>query len=331
MVAKQALDFEAAVREMSSGNLSALEARLNAARKRLEAQGISSEPAYLCAVCQDRGVVSYDVPVDHALFGKLEPCSADVCPVRDRQRGERQTALLEKSGIADSRMMHWTFETWDAEINAQGAMAGKREARCIAELFVFEVEPATGTRVDWNRSHVVGLVEANRLAGRALNGDEITRNSIIFQGDYGLGKTGLSVAIAQALIEAGDAPLWIRWQDFLDEIKDSFGRGQAWKDAHDDTTEDRIRAVERASVLIVDDLNLELIGNWRKEMAERIFRYRSRKGLPTIVTCNSTREELEKEWGRRAMEPLFEMAHYVRMGGPLLRNTRQIPDSLEPF
>jgi DNA replication protein DnaC len=185
--------------------------------------------------------------------------------------------------------------------------------------------------VDWNRSHSVGLIEANRLAGRPLSGEEISRNSIIFQGDYGLGKTGLSVAIAQALIEAGDAPLWIRWQDFLDELKDHMGRSDHWQSAHNDTYEDRVRTVERAKVLIIDDLNLEIIGNWRQEMAERIFRYRSRKALPTIVTCNSTREELEKEWGRRAMEPLFEMAHYVRMGGPLLRNTRQIPDSQEPF
>lgn len=322
------VNFAEEVKKLS-GNLSGLEAKLTAARERLN--GVSSEPDYQCPVCEDRGVVSYAVPFDHPLFGKLEPCPADSCPARDTHRAERQAVLLEKSGISDSRMANWTFETWDAEINAQGAMAGKREARGIAELFVFEVEPTTGARIDWNRTHEVGLVAANRLAGRPLNGDEIARNSIIFQGDYGLGKTGLSVAIAQALIEAGDAPLWIRWQDFLDELKDSFGRGQSWKDAHDETTEDRLRTVERAKVLIVDDLNLEIIGSWRKETAERIFRYRSRKALPTIVTCNSTRESLEREWGRRAIEPLFEMAHYVRMGGPLLRNTRQVPDSTEPF
>jgi DNA replication protein DnaC len=114
-------------------------------------------------------------------------------------------------------------------------------------------------------------------------------------------------------------------------LKDSFGRGQSWKDAHDETTEDRIKAVERAKVLIVDDLNLELVGSWRKEIAERIFRYRSRKALATIVTCNSSRDELEKEWGRRAMEPLFEMAHHIRMGGEPIRDTRQIPENMEPF
>jgi DNA replication protein DnaC len=330
MSANPVLNFEAAARALATGNLTELEARLAAARKRLENHA-DADPGIQCAICQDRGVISYDVPFGDALFGKLHPCPADVCPTRDKHQSERQALLLEKSGIADSRMTHWTLETWDAEVRSQNCVAGKREARWVAELFVFEVEPTTRERVDWNRTHEVDLVAANHYAGRDIGGGSKVRNSVVLQGDFGLGKTGLSIAIAQALIEAGDVPLWIRWQDFLDELKDSFGRKQSWHDAHDETTEDRLRAVERAKVLIVDDLNLEIVGNWRKETTERIFRYRSRKALPTIVTCNSTREELEKEWGRRAMEPLFEMAHYVRMGGPVMRDTTQVPEALEPF
>src|SRR5690606_37329879 len=152
-----------------------------------------------------------------------------------------------------------------ARVTADNAWPGKREAYTVARMWVYQLNPRTKEPVALNNTHAVGLLEANRLAGRALDGTEVTRHSLIFQGDYGIGKTYRTIAMALAQFYHRQQPLWIRWADTLDAIKNRCGKTDA------PSAEDMQSMIESTPVLFVDDLNMAVDSDWRKEVVTRVF------------------------------------------------------------
>ena len=82
--------------------------------------------------------------------------------------------------------------------------------------------------------------------------------------------------------------------------------------------------VKSFPVLVLDEFNMTKVSDWRQEVMENVIRYRYGNNLPTVLTCNATRDELEVQWGIRTVSVLFEMAHLIPMGGEPLRDYRQV-------
>ncbi|TCT23365.1 DNA replication protein DnaC [Melghiribacillus thermohalophilus] len=107
----------------------------------------------------------------------------------------------------------------------------------------------------------------------------------------GSGKTRLSCSIANALVKKYKADVrFIRFVDLLNELKNSFsGNG-------DVNASELIEAVKNIEVLVIDDLGVEKVSEWVEEVVTSILDHRLNQNLVTIITSNSTIEELDKRY-----------------------------------
>lgn len=273
------------------------------------------EVTFQCETCEDIGHVRYDVPVGHPWFGKMFPCP-------DCEKGQALLRQQWESRLKTAKVpdvyKHLTFESWRALPAA--ARKGKRLAFACAELFVT------------SPNYEVSIAEAMSRIDEPFKYADAVRNSLIFQGVPGLGKTGLASAITNHLLAEGKAVLYIRTHDLLESIKTSFDKDKKVSNDGEkvlsSTQQPIVSIVKRSPVLLLDEFNVSIVGDWRMEVMEDIIRYRHGNRLPTIFTCNANMDELERQWGIRTTSVLFAMAHFVPMDGPVLRDLRQVEKAI---
>lgn len=284
--------------------------RHNSAMERLLAEasrlGIKpdEQPRVQCETCCDKGVVSYIVPQDDPRFGKLFPCPNPACPTNNAKVREHQARLLERAKIPP-KYAGFTFETWE----------DAARHRSLDDNMA----------VDWARAWVEAPGHFITMPGAYIGGgSDASRNGLIFAGQYGTGKTGLMIAMAHAVLERGEAALYIRAADYFDvkyRTYQSYGDdGRTLRD------NDRaaVDAVLKAPVLFLDDFNISNGTANKQDVIEELVRYRHGHELPTVLTCNEPIGGLERLWGRRAIDALLEACHWIPVSGAPLRDTRQI-------
>lgn len=275
--------------------------RLRAEMERLAAEGFAPErPAFECDTCEDRGVVSYAVPFGHEFFGKLYPCPA--CQRGQQLLINQWRVRLQNAGLP-ANYQSLTFDTWQGL--PEHLREGKRLATAAALLFVA------------GESHTVSLAEAYRMCKRRWSGADVVRNSLVFQGPVGTGKTGLAAAIINAMLEQLQPVLYVRTQDFIMSVQARYGTGD-----EKPTSDDVINELRQAPVVVLDEFNLTDKSPDRQSIIEKVVRYRHGQALPTIVTCNLNQEELRAHWGERTVSVLLAMAHWIPMGGEAIRDER---------
>ena len=263
----------------------------------------NAQPQYQCLMCCDRGVVGYEVPADDPRFGKLYPCTNPTCPTATARLRERQAKLLEASKIP-ARYAGYTFETWEYAARD----------RSIDDNMI----------LDTARAWVESSGHLLTMSGEHLGGgDDVTRAGLIFIGDYGTGKTGLMIAMAHALLERGEQPLYIRAMDYIDVKYRTYGN---YRDDSDDREQDlkAVELVQRAPILMLDDFNVQNGTANKQDVMEELIRYRHNNLLPMVITCNHTIPQLENLWGKRSVTVLLESCHVIPVTGKPLRDTRQL-------
>jgi DNA replication protein DnaC len=114
-------------------------------------------------------------------------------------------------------------------------------------------------------------------------------------GPFGSGKTHLSAAVANALIDMGVKVKFMAGFDLLERIRRSYDKPAA-------DGPDVCESVASAEVLVYDDLGNERIasddrGEWAREKILRVFYWRDVHQRPTIVTSNYTKGELGAKIG----------------------------------
>lgn len=261
--------------------------------------------AYECATCEDLGQIRYAVDdIKHPLFGKMFPCP-------DCAKGQQLIAREIEKRLSAAQLpaqyKKLTFETW-MEI-PETYRVGKGLAYACAKLFAE------------NPDHEVNMKAAYQMCNRVYPGGSNVRRSLILQGEPGLGKTGLVSAIIREMLINKQPVLYIRVQDLLEAVKDSFDK------PGDDSTEKVLDTVKKFPTLVLDEFNMIKVSEWRQEIMENVIRYRHGNNLPTVFTCNAAPDELERQWGLRTISVLGEMAHFVQLGGKVLRDYRQ-PDEV---
>ena len=125
----------------------------------------------------------------------------------------------------------------------------------------------------------------------------LSENILMF-GRTGLGKTHLSLAIANEVLKKGYGVLYDSALNYLNKIeKEHFGK------ASDDS--DTLGQLLSADLLILDDLGTEYTKPFYISTIYNIINTRINKGLPTIISTNLNHEEMLKKYDERIISRLF--------------------------
>lgn len=155
---------------------------------------------------------------------------------------------------------------------------------------------------------------ALKLSRRYADGfDEmVERNQgLLFWGDVGTGKTFAAACIANALLDKRVPVVMTSFVKLLENM-------QGFKDDEDKLT----RSLNRAKLLIIDDLGAERSTDFALEKVYNIIDSRYRARLPMILTTNLDLEEMKRVTDirySRIYDRIFEVCYPVKFTGPSFR------------
>ncbi len=208
----------------------------------------ASRPANDCPICGGLGYVTRNVPTDHPDFGKAFPC---VCQheIIAARRDAQLRALSNLDVVADK-----TFDT-----------------------FILD-------RPTLSEEQLGALKSAY---DHARNYAENPQGWLLFQGNYGSGKTHLAVAIANYRLERGESVLFMTVPDLLDHLRSTFAPSS---ETQYDELFERVR---NSPLLVLDDLGAESATPWAQEKLFQLINHRYLHRHHTIITTNVELDKLD--------------------------------------
>lgn len=116
--------------------------------------------------------------------------------------------------------------------------------------------------------------------------------SLLLLGGVGVGKTHLSLAIANVVINRGYSVIFGNSQNIISDLQsEEFNEKKE--------TQYNKRAVLNCDLLIIDDLGTEVLNQSRIAILYNIINSRLLSKLPTIISSNFTLDELEEKYDQR--------------------------------
>lgn len=107
---------------------------------------------------------------------------------------------------------------------------------------------------------------------------------LYLSGEFGVGKTYLLGALANALAKKGIASLLVHFPSFAVSMKSSIA---------DNTADQKRDDVKKAPILMIDDIGADSLSAWmRDEVLGVILEYRMQEELPTFFSSNFTMSQL---------------------------------------
>lgn len=201
-----------------------------------------------------------DVPLDDPRFGRFQRCpNYPVKHDKDMHRRLRRYGNLQA----------YHGKTFDA----------------------FKIPSLGGS---YTRNVMVSLQEA-KAAGLAFSEDPT--GFLVYEGEFGCGKTHLASAIANHRLETyGEQVIFITVPDLLDLLRTTFDSSV---DASFDDYFDRIR---KTALLVLDDLGVEKRSEWANEKIFQLLNYRLVEGKPTVITTNVAIDDLDPRVTSRLLD-----------------------------
>lgn len=116
------------------------------------------------------------------------------------------------------------------------------------------------------------------------------QESLLFLGNAGLGKTHLSLAIAESVIEQGYGVVYNTAQNLFLKLEDEYfsHRGNNYMDA-----------VLESDLLIIDDLGTEFSSQFTSACLYNIINTRILRGKATLINTNLSLKEIEERYTAR--------------------------------
>lgn len=140
----------------------------------------------------------------------------------------------------------------------------------------------------------------------------IERNQgLLFYGDVGTGKSFTAACIANALMEKRVPVVMTSFVKLLENTK-----------GFDSDEEKLIKQLNRAKLLIIDDLGAERSSDYALEKVYNIVDSRYRARLPMLITTNLEMQEMQSCSDiryKRIYDRIFEICYPVRFDGPSFR------------
>lgn len=138
--------------------------------------------------------------------------------------------------------------------------------------------------------------------------------SVLMIGETGLGKTHLSLAIANAVMERGESVVYTSAPDLFRKLQNEYyGRGEPGIDT--------MQALMDARLTIIDDLGAEMENQFNVSALYNLINTRLNGGEPVIISTNLMPKELERRYTNRIASRLMTMYKCLRFAG---RDVRQI-------
>lgn len=132
------------------------------------------------------------------------------------------------------------------------------------------------------------------------------KNSILFYGNTGTGKTHLAAAISNHVINENHHPVMFgTFIEFLDRIRSEFN----------DNTERTKHDMKTVPLLVIDDLGKEKQTVWSDQTLFEIINYRYEHRLPVVITTNLSWNSLPTRYDTAVISRLLEMCIYVNVVG----------------
>lgn len=121
----------------------------------------------------------------------------------------------------------------------------------------------------------------------------VNAKSLLLMGSTGLGKTHLSLAIANEVIEKGYSVVYVSVPDILSKLEsEHFSYGYSKE-------QEIMKSLLDCDLLILDDLGTEFSTQFSITAIYNLFNTRINMGKPLIINTNLTIDELAKTYTRR--------------------------------
>ncbi|WP_295746915.1 primosomal protein DnaI [uncultured Limosilactobacillus sp.] len=153
----------------------------------------------------------------------------------------------------------------------------------------------------------------------------VFQKGLYLYGSFGVGKTYLLGAIANALAQQGVESTLLHFSSFAVSMKAAI---------RDNRTADILDSVKQAPILMIDDIGADAMSAWiRDDILGVILEYRMQQELPTFFSSNFSMDQLEEEHlaidnqgneeplkAKRIMERIQFLSDETPMMGDNLRN-----------
>ena len=138
--------------------------------------------------------------------------------------------------------------------------------------------------------------------------------NIFMSGETGLGKTHLSLAIAERLLSENYSVVYGSVINFIDRIEsEHFGRSSG----------DTLSVLINAELLILDDLGSEYDKQFTTATLYNIINTRLNTRLPTIISTNLSFEEIEARYEQRIVSRIISEYDYLPFSGNDVRQLKK--------
>lgn len=125
-----------------------------------------------------------------------------------------------------------------------------------------------------------------------------TGKGILMMGNTGLGKTHLSLGIANVLIQRGFCVLYSSVNELIRNIN---------KEQFEDKEGDTLSLARDCDLLILDDLGVEKVTEWSSSLLYEMINTRQNRRAPIIASTNLDFDELKEKYRDRISSRLFSM------------------------
>ncbi|MED3351788.1 ATP-binding protein [Bacillus thuringiensis] len=122
-------------------------------------------------------------------------------------------------------------------------------------------------------------------------------DSFYLYGQVGRGKSHLASAAHHLLLEGGISSLFINFPTMFSLFKQSYDKATPFSES------DLYKAIYESEMLILDDLGVGSINEWRAEIIYNVLN--SRQGRSTIFTSNFHPNELNKKFESREIDRML--------------------------
>ena len=139
--------------------------------------------------------------------------------------------------------------------------------------------------------------------------------SLLMKGATGLGKTHLSLAIANEVIKKGFGVIYASAPSLMTRLEKSY-----FSNSDDDSA---LNMIIESDLLIIDDLGTEIHGQFSVSLLYNIFNSRMLLNKPIIINTNLTMRELEKIYTERFVSRINGNARKLDFLGDDIRIRRK--------